>query len=132
VVLLGNKEIVRGSSAGVRFPVSRRNPVVAGNNGKVVFIGELGLLGNTIIIDHGFGLSSLYGHLSDVKVQRGVSVQKGQEIGQTGSSGFAQSEEVYFEIRLHDVPVAPNEWWDQTWVTDHIDNKVGFVLRDAV
>jgi murein DD-endopeptidase MepM/ murein hydrolase activator NlpD len=132
IVYVGDKEIVRGPAAGVRFPVSRRTQVVAANSGKVVFIGELGLLGNTIIIDHGFGLSTLYGHLSDVKVQRGVSVQKGQEIGQTGTTGFAQSEEVYFEVRLHDTPVAPNEWWDQSWVTDHIENKVQYVLRDAV
>jgi murein DD-endopeptidase MepM/ murein hydrolase activator NlpD len=132
IVYLGDKEILRGPAAGVRFPVSRRTQVVAANSGKVVFIGELGLLGNTIILDHGFGLSTLYAHLSDVKVQRGVTVQKGQEIGQTGTTGFAQSEEVYFEVRLHDTPVSPNEWWDQSWVTDHIENKVQYVLRDAV
>jgi murein DD-endopeptidase MepM/ murein hydrolase activator NlpD len=104
---------------------------VAANNGSVVFIGTLGLLGNTIIIDHGFGLSTIYGHLSDVDVQRGISVQRGQEIGKTGSTGLAQSEEVYFEMRVHGIPVSPNEWWDQSWVTDHIDNKVAFVMRDA-
>jgi murein DD-endopeptidase MepM/ murein hydrolase activator NlpD len=130
-VLVGNTEIVRGAATGVRFPVSKRTSVVAGNGGKVVFIGELGLLGNTIIIDHGFGLSTIYGHLSTVKVQRGLSVERGQEIGQTGTSGFAQSEEVYFEMRLHGQPVSPNEWWDQSWVTDHVENKVAFVLRDA-
>jgi len=131
VVLIDSNEIVRGNSSGVRFPVSKRSPVVASNNGTVVFIGMLGLLGNTIIVDHGFGLSSIYGHLSDVGVQRGISVQRGQEIGKTGASGLAQSEEVYFELRVHGVPVSPNEWWDQSWVTDHIDNKVAFVLRDA-
>lgn len=130
-VLIADKEIARGPSSGVRFPVSRRTPVVAGNSGKVVFIGELGLLGNTIIIDHGFGLSTLYGHLSEVKVARGALVQQTQEIGSTGTTGFAQSEEVYFEIRMHGIPVSPNEWWDQSWVTDHIDNKIAFVLRDA-
>lgn len=131
VVLLDDRELVRGTSSGVRFPVSRRTPVVSANNGTVVFIGTLGLLGNTIVIDHGFGLASVYGHLSDVSVSRGIVVQRGQEIGQTGSTGFALSEEVYFEMLLHGVPVSPNEWWDQTWVTDHIDNKVNFVLRDA-
>lgn len=131
IVLLDGTEIVRGPSSGVRFPVSRRTPVVAANNGSVVFIGTLGLLGNTIIVDHGFGLSSVYGHLSDVAVQRGTKVQRGQEIGKTGSTGLAQSEEVYFEMRIHGTPVSPNEWWDQSWVTDHIDNKVNFVIRDA-
>jgi murein DD-endopeptidase MepM/ murein hydrolase activator NlpD len=130
-VYLENQEIARGPAAGVRFPVSKRSAIVAANTGKIVFIGELGLLGNTIVLDHGMGLSTVYGHLSDVRVQRGAVVQRGQEIGSTGSSGFAQGEEVYFEARMHGVPVSPNEWWDQTWVTDHIDNKVGFVLRDA-
>lgn len=130
-VYVGGLEILRGPAAGVRFPVSKRTNVLAGNTGKVAFIGELGLLGNTIIIDHGMGLSSVYGHLSDVRVQRGTLVQRGQNIAATGTSGFSQSEEVYFEIRMHGVPVSPNEWWDQTWVTDHVDNKVAFVLRDA-
>ena len=131
IVYLDDKELVRGTSAGVRFPVSKRTPVVASNTGTVVFIGTLGLLGNTIVIDHGFGLATVYGHLSNVGVQRGASVQRGQEIGSTGNTGFAQSEEVYFETRVHGVPVSPNEWWDQSWVTDHIDNKVNFILRDA-
>jgi murein DD-endopeptidase MepM/ murein hydrolase activator NlpD len=102
---------------------------VAANSGKVVFIGTLGLLGNTVIVDHGFGIATLYGHLSDVNVQRGATVERGKQIAQTGTTGFSQSEEVYFELRVHGVPVTPNEWWDQSWVTDHIDNKVGFVLR---
>jgi murein DD-endopeptidase MepM/ murein hydrolase activator NlpD len=130
-VFVGDREILRGPASGARFPVSRRSSVVASNTGKVVFVGELGLLGNTVVIDHGFGLSSTYGHLSEIRVPRGASVQRGQEIGLTGNSGFAQSEEVYFEIRLHGVPVSPNEWWDQSWVTDHVENKVAFVLRDA-
>ncbi len=130
-VFLGSQEILRGSAAGVQFPVSKRTKIVAGNTGRVAFIGELGVLGNTIIIDHGMGLSTIYGHLSDVRAQRGALVQRGQDIGATGASGFAHSEEVYFEVRLHGVPVSPNEWWDQTWVTDHIDNKVAFVVRDA-
>lgn len=130
IVMIGSQEVTRGPSSGVRFPVSRRTPVIASNSGVVVFIGELGLLGNTIVIDHGFGLSTVYGHLSDVSVQRGMKVTKSQPIGATGTSGLAQSEEVYFETRLHGVPVSPNEWWDETWVTDHIENKVAFVKRD--
>lgn len=130
IVMVGTQEVLRGAAAGVRFPVSRRTSVTAANNGKVVFIGELGLLGNTIVIDHGFGLSTVYGHLSEVRVQRGTMVEKGSAIGTTGATGLAQSEEVYFETRLHGVPVSPNEWWDQTWVTDHIENKVAFVQRD--
>lgn len=130
-ISLLDTDIARGASSGVRFPVSRRTPVVASNNGKVAFIGELGLLGNTVIIDHGMGLSTIYGHLSDVSVQRGTTVQKQQAIGSTGTTGFAQGEEVYYEVRLHGVSVSPNEWWDETWVTDHIENKVNFVKQQG-
>lgn len=130
-VFVGETPILRGPASGVRFSVTKRTPVSAANGGTVAFIGNLGLLGNTVIIDHGFGLASLYGHLSDIAVNRGSIVERGQEIGKTGTTGLAQSEEVYFEMRVHGVPVSPNEWWDQTWVTDHIDKKVAFVLRDA-
>jgi hypothetical protein len=130
-IQLVDSDIARGPSSGVRFPVTRRTPVVAGNGGRVVFIGELGLLGNTVVIDHGMGLSTVYGHLSEVQVQRGANVQKQQLLGSTGTTGFSQGEEVYFEIRLHGVPVSPNEWWDETWVTDHIENKINFVKQQG-
>lgn len=130
-ILIGDQEVSRSRSSGVRFPLHRRSSVQAGNGGRVVFVGELGLLGNTVVLDHGFGLSTLYGHMSDVIVQRGASVEKGQILGSSGTSGLAQGEEVYFETRLHGVPVSPNEWWDETWVTDHIENKVDFVKRDV-
>ena len=111
------------------MPVSSRQKVVASNHGIVSFAGQLGLNGNTIVIDHGVGLSTVYAHLSEIGVKVGDEVQKSQAIGKTGTSGFAQSEEVYYELRLHGVPVTPNEWWDESWVKDHIDNKVSFVER---
>jgi murein DD-endopeptidase MepM/ murein hydrolase activator NlpD len=123
-------EVLRERSNGVRFPVNQRTPVVASNNGTVKFIGTLGCLGNTVVIDHGFGLATIYGHLSDITVQRGVEVKKGSEIAKTGATGLASGEEVYFEVRLHGVSVSPNEWWDQSWVTDHLDNKVNFVVKN--
>ena len=130
-ILIGDQEVSRSRSSGVRFPLHRRTPVQAGNGGRVVFVGELGLLGNTVVLDHGFGLSTVYGHMSEIIAQRGASVTKGQILGSSGTSGFAQGEEVYFETRVHGIPVSPNEWWDETWVTDHIENKVDFVKRDV-
>jgi murein DD-endopeptidase MepM/ murein hydrolase activator NlpD len=112
--------------------VSSRQKVLASNSGLVSFIGDLSLSGNTIVIDHGFGLSTVYAHLSEVSVKLGDEVQKGQTIGRTGTSGFSQSEEVYFEMRLHGVPVSPNEWWDESWVTDHVTNKIAFVQRTVL
>lgn len=85
-----------------------------------------------MIIDHGFGLATVYAHLSDTNVKPGDEITRGQQIGMTGSTGLAQSEEVYFETRLHGVPVSPNEWWDDTWVNDHIQNKTAFVQKTLI
>lgn len=128
-IVYKSQEVVKGASVGSRMPVSSRQKVVASNHGIVSFAGQLGLNGNTIVIDHGVGLSTVYAHLSEIGVKVGDEVQKSQAIGKTGTSGFAQSEEVYYELRLHGVPVTPNEWWDESWVKDHIDNKVSFVER---
>jgi septal ring factor EnvC (AmiA/AmiB activator) len=84
------------------------------------------------VVDHGFGLSSVYAHLSGADVKPGDEVAKGQALGQTGTSGLAQSEEVYFELRLHGVAISPNEWWDDTWLGDHIQNKTAFVQRTLI
>ena len=102
---------------------------MAANGGRVSFVDTLPLHGVTVIVDHGFGLATVYAHLSESSVRPGDEVAKGQQVGTTGSTGLSQSEEAYFEIRLHGVPVSPNEWWDETWVNDHIQNKTSFVQR---
>lgn len=129
-IALGEEELMRGSTPGVRFPVSARQRVVAANSGVVSFVDSLPLSGVTVVIDHGFGLSTVYAHLSEATVKGGEEVERGRPIGSTGSSGLAQSEEVYFEVRLHGVGVNPNEWWDDTWVREHLENKISFVERE--
>lgn len=130
VIVVKGQELLKSAAAGSRFGVSSRSKVVAANNGKIAFVGDLILHGTTIVIDHGFGLATVYAHLSEAPVKVGDDVTKGQQIGRTGTSGLAQGEEVYFETRLHGVPVSPNEWWDENWVNDHIDKKVAFVQTD--
>ena len=131
-IVLNGQEIIKGPTIGARFQVASRQKVVAANNGRVTFEDTLPLNGTTVVIDHGFGLSSVYAHLSSATVKPGEEVIKGQQIGQTGTSGLAQSEEVYFEMRLHGVPVSPNEWWDDTWINDHIQSKTGFVQKTLI
>jgi murein DD-endopeptidase MepM/ murein hydrolase activator NlpD len=126
------QEILKGPAVGARFQVSTRQRVVAANSGRVSFVDTLPMNGITVIVDHGFGLATVYAHLSEATVKPGEEIAKGQQIGLTGSTGMAQAEEVYFETRLHGVPVSPNEWWDDTWVSDHIQNKTGFVQRSLI
>lgn len=123
------QEVMRGAAIGARFASSTRAKVVAANSGRVSFVGDLAMNGKTIVIDHGFGLATVYAHLSEITVSNGQEIGKGATIGRTGTTGVAQSEEVYFQTRLHGVPVSPNEWWDESWVRDHIENKATFVQR---
>ncbi len=99
--------------------------VEAANSGAVIFAGDLGIYGNTIIIDHGLGLMSLYGHLSSILVKKGFAVEKGEVIGKSGSTGLAGGDHLHFGILIHGHEVSPLHWWDEKWikvnVTDNLD-----------
>jgi murein DD-endopeptidase MepM/ murein hydrolase activator NlpD len=99
-------------------------PVVASNSGKVAFAEYLGIFGNTIIVDHGLGLQSLYAHLSSFGVKPGDIVTKGQVIGATGSTGMAGGDHLHFTTLLAGVEVNPIEWWDALWIRQHILEKL--------
>jgi len=97
-----------------------RSPVEAANSGDVVFADYLGIYGNCVILDHGLGLFSLYGHLSRIDVKNGQSVSKGQTLGRTGTTGLAVGDHLHFSILLRGVQVTPLEWWDPKWVREHV------------
>jgi murein DD-endopeptidase MepM/ murein hydrolase activator NlpD len=98
----------------------QHGPVPAANSGTVVFTGPLSIYGNTIVVDHGLGLQTLYAHLSSIDVKEGDQVTKGQELGRTGSSGLALGDHLHFEVLINGVSVTPLEWWDARWIRDHI------------
>ena len=102
----------------------RQSPVVAENNGKVVFAENLGIYGNVVILDHGLGLFSLYGHLSSIGVAVGQSVQRGDSLGRTGETGLAAGDHLHFSIMVDGIHVDPIEWWDPKWVADHVTEKL--------
>jgi hypothetical protein len=91
-------------------------PVGAANSGLVRFAGDLSIYGNTVIIDHGMGLMSLYGHLSAISVSEGQTVNKGDIIGRTGTTGLAGGDHLHFGILIHGYEVSPLYWWDQHWI----------------
>lgn len=100
-------------------------PVKAANAGKVIYADRLGIYGNCIIIDHGYSLQSLYGHMSRLIAKVGDSVQKGQEIGISGSTGMAFGDHVHFSMLISGYQVDPKEWWDEHWIHDRILSKIG-------
>jgi murein DD-endopeptidase MepM/ murein hydrolase activator NlpD len=105
----------------------QQGPVPAANSGTVVFTGPLSIYGNAVVLDHGLGLQTLYGHLSSIAVKEGDQVAKGQELGRTGSTGLALGDHLHYEVLINGVSVTPLEWWDAAWIRDHI----GRPLREA-
>ncbi|HEX5421411.1 MAG TPA: M23 family metallopeptidase, partial [Gammaproteobacteria bacterium] len=99
-------------------------PVTAANSGRVLHAGWLGIFGNCVIIDHGMGVQSLYGHMSSVDVKVGQTVDKGQRIGREGSTGLAGGAHVHFTMLVNGHAVSPIDWWSQQWIDDRIMRKL--------
>jgi len=98
-------------------------PVPAANAGKVVFAGWLGIYGNAVIIDHGYGLMTLYGHLSSTAVKPGDAVARGQKVASSGATGLAGGDHLHFEVFLQGRSVNPIEWLDEHWIRDAVMTK---------
>ncbi|HQR71597.1 MAG TPA: M23 family metallopeptidase [Burkholderiaceae bacterium] len=109
---------------GYDLSVTKNTPVEAANSGSVAFTGDLGIYGNTVILDHGLGLFSLYGHLSSIDVKVGDLVARRQILGKTGETGLAAGDHLHFGIYLDGVAVLPVEWWDPKWIADNITPKL--------
>lgn len=109
---------------GYDLSVTKRYPVEAANSGKVAFAGDLGIYGNTVILDHGLGLFTLYGHLSSIDVKVGDAVESKQVLGRTGETGLAAGDHLHYGVYLNGVAVLPVEWWDAKWIADNITPKL--------
>jgi len=113
--------VSRQAHTGIDIAGVNNTEIVAANHGKVVFAGEIGIYGNVVILDHGYGLHSLYGHLSQIDVHVGDMVKKGDPIAVSGETGLAFGDHLHFEIRINGIPVNPIEWFDDVWVKTNID-----------
>lgn len=110
---------------GFDLAVTQHYPVEAANHGIVLFAGYLGIYGNTVILDHGYGLLSLYAHMSSIEVKVGEAVALGQPLGKSGTTGLAGGDHLHFSLILHGEQVNPTEWWDPFWVKTRIKDKLG-------
>jgi murein DD-endopeptidase MepM/ murein hydrolase activator NlpD len=99
-------------------------PVTAANDGVVALAEFFGIYGNTVVIDHGYGLMSLYGHLSSFGVQKGSAVKRGQVIGKSGATGLAGGDHLHFSMLYQDEQVDAREWWDPHWIHDRLAAKL--------
>jgi len=106
----------------------KRAPILSANAGRVVLARYFGIYGNTVVVDHGYGLQSLYAHLSEIRVGEGEVVERGQTVGLSGETGLAGGDHLHFTMLLHGLAVNPREWWDAHWLTDRLDLKLGDAL----
>jgi len=121
------REVDQQFHLGFDLAVTARVAVVAANDGTVAHASWLGIFGNCVIIDHGMGVQSLYGHLSSFDVKVGDAVMKGQTVGRSGMTGLAGGDHLHFTMLVNGHAVNPVEWWDAHWVQDRVDRK----LRDG-
>jgi murein DD-endopeptidase MepM/ murein hydrolase activator NlpD len=109
---------------GFDLAATKQSPVPAANKGTVVFAGPLSIYGNTVIVDHGLGLQTLYGHLSSFDVKTGDTVNKEQVMGRTGATGLAIGDHLHYEVLVNGISVTPLEWWDAKWIRDRVNKPL--------
>jgi murein DD-endopeptidase MepM/ murein hydrolase activator NlpD len=122
--VFNGKSVGESIHLGVDLASTAHAPIEASNSGTVVFTGPMGIYGNTVIIDHGFGIFSLYAHLSSIATKAGMSVKKGGVIGQSGATGLAGGDHLHFSIIVGGEFVNPVEWWDAHWIADNVNKKL--------
>jgi len=119
------KAIDHQTHLGMDIASTARVAINAANSGKVIFTDYLGIYGNTVILDHGQGVCSLYSHLSRIDTTLNALVAKDELIGHSGATGMAGGDHLHFSMLIHGVFVTPKEWWDQHWIDVNINDIIG-------
>ena len=115
------KEVSHSWHLGYDLASVSHAPIYSSNKGTVVFAGYNGIYGNMPIIDHGFGLYTLYGHCSSVFVNEGDKVKAGEVVAKTGKTGLALGDHLHFGMLVQGVEVWPMDWMKRNWIKSHID-----------
>ena len=118
------KEVDQQTHLGFDLAVTAHVPVAAANSGTVLLAKWLGIYGNCVIIDHGMGVQSLYGHLQSFDVKEGDTVNRGQTVGRSDSTGLAGGDHLHFTLLVGGQMVNPVEWWDSHWIADRVERKL--------
>jgi murein DD-endopeptidase MepM/ murein hydrolase activator NlpD len=124
VYLYNGRKIDEQTHLGYDLAVTQHVGVQASNDGVVVYAAPLGIYGNCIVVDHGYGLQTIYGHLSQIQVKEGDLVKRGQVMGLSGMTGMAGGDHIHFTMQLDGVQIDPKSWWDPHWIRDHIAKRV--------
>jgi murein DD-endopeptidase MepM/ murein hydrolase activator NlpD len=109
---------------GYDLAVTQHVGVEASNDGRIVWAAPLGIYGNCVVVDHGYGLQTIYGHMSRIDVHVGDMVKRAQVMGLSGMTGMAGGDHIHFAMQLDGVQIDPKEWWDAHWIKDHVVRRV--------
>ncbi|MFH1980283.1 MAG: M23 family metallopeptidase [Pseudomonadota bacterium] len=118
------REVDQQTHLGIDLASLAHSPVPAANAGRIIFTDSIGIYGKTVIVDHGYGLFSLYSHMSEISVEKGQDVEKGTVLGRTGTTGLAGGDHLHFSMLVHQTFVNPLEWWDENWIASNIADKL--------
>lgn len=124
IYMYKGSEIDRQVHLGIDLASVAHSPIPAANAGIVIFAESLGIYGKAVIVDHGFGLFSMYGHLSHIGVEVGDRISRGDILGRTGISGLAGGDHLHFSMLIHHTFVNPVEWWDENWIQHNVLSKI--------
>ncbi len=127
--VLDGRAVSRATHYGYDLASTAQAPVTASNAGRVLFAGELGIYGDTVLLDHGMGVVTLYGHLSRIEVERGDEVGKGTVLGRSGATGLAGGDHLHFAVLVGDTYVDPLEWWDPKFVSERVTARLRGAAR---
>lgn len=117
------------SHLGTDFRAAEGTPVYAINSGKVAYTGTLRNFGETIIIDHGLGLMTLYMHLSKIKTQKDESIEKGDFIAESGSTGYSLGPHLHLSVRIGGLSIDPQKFYELMRLKDARDAHSESKLR---
>jgi murein DD-endopeptidase MepM/ murein hydrolase activator NlpD len=122
--LFEGEKISEARHFGFDLASTAQAPITAAAAGVVAFAGDLGIYGQCVLVDHGLGVGSLYGHLSAIDVAVGEAVLKGQPLGLSGATGLAGGDHLHFAVLVGNSYVDPLEWWDPKWVRTHVQVRL--------
>ena len=114
---------------GMDWASVKRADIFTSNPGKVIFKGYLGIYGDSVIIDHGLGIGSLYAHTSSINVEVNDEVKAGQHIGNTGSTGAVFGDHLHFGMLVQGIEVNPNEWLDFDWMKTNVTKTINDAVK---
>lgn len=112
----------RAMHRGLDFVGVTHEKIISPSNGKVVLAGKYSNYGNAVVIDHGYGITTRYGHLYSVKVKPGQFVKKGDVIALQGNTGRSTGPHLHYEVRYKNIPLNPKKFLE---AGDSLDSSLG-------